>query len=140
MHLIDVKLFVYTTAVAGWLGRATHTSRCLTISLTSQTRPGSAASAKNGKMTSGGGGGGVNGGGPSLRNTGLTGEEIKIVRRAKEEFQRRCGWIRIFPSPDSWELYSSYMQYTTTHNLMLWQQLFPDRCARAYRQTTGAYG
>ncbi len=37
--------------------------------------------------------------------SGLTSEEIKIVRRTREEFQRRGGWIRIFPSPDSWDLY-----------------------------------
>ena len=38
--------------------------------------------------------------------TGLSGDEIRIMRRAKEENLRRGGWLRIFPSPDSWELYS----------------------------------
>ena len=94
-----------------------------------QNRPGSAASARMGRSSTSV----ANGNGASLRNTGLTGEEIKIVRRAKEEFQRRQGWIRIFPSPDSWELYSSFMQYTTTHNLMLWQQLFPERLEQILR-------
>ena len=35
----------------------------------------------------------------------LSAEEVKIVRRTKEEYSRRGGWVRIFPSPDSWELY-----------------------------------
>ncbi|CAH1792719.1 unnamed protein product [Owenia fusiformis] len=61
----------------------------------------------------------------------LTGEEIRIVRRAKEEHARRGGWIRIFPSPDSWDLYGAFMQFTTTNNLMLHQQLFPDRARPA---------
>jgi tubulin polyglutamylase TTLL5 len=36
---------------------------------------------------------------------GLNSEEIKIVRRTKEEEQRRGGWIRIFPGPDTWDVY-----------------------------------
>uniref|UniRef100_X1ZPC2 Tubulin--tyrosine ligase-like protein 5 n=1 Tax=Capitella teleta TaxID=283909 RepID=X1ZPC2_CAPTE len=58
-------------------------------------RPSSASSNK--------GSGGTN----VIRATGLTGEEIRVVRRAKEEYQRRGGWVRIFPSPESWELYGS---------------------------------
>lgn len=37
---------------------------------------------------------------------GLNSEEIKILRRLKEEDQRKGGWVRIFPTPDSWDLYS----------------------------------
>ena len=37
---------------------------------------------------------------------GLNSEEIKILRRMKEEDQRKGGWVRIFPTPDSWDLYS----------------------------------
>jgi len=36
---------------------------------------------------------------------GLTGEEIRILRHTREEFSRRGGFVRVFPSPDSWELY-----------------------------------
>ena len=38
-------------------------------------------------------------------STGLTGEEIRIVRQTKEENMRAGGWVRIFPTLDSWELY-----------------------------------
>ncbi|XP_064600356.1 tubulin polyglutamylase TTLL5-like isoform X2 [Liolophura sinensis] len=58
---------------------------------------------------------------------GLTGEEIKIVRRVKEEEERKGGWVRIFPSPDSWDLYGPLLQFSTTHNAMLHQRLYPER-------------
>ena len=34
---------------------------------------------------------------------GLNSEEIKILRRVKEEEARKGGWIRIFPTADSWD-------------------------------------
>uniref|UniRef100_A0A8C1YUQ9 Tubulin--tyrosine ligase-like protein 5 n=1 Tax=Cyprinus carpio TaxID=7962 RepID=A0A8C1YUQ9_CYPCA len=36
----------------------------------------------------------------------LTAEEMKVLRRAQEEYDRRGGFVRIFPTPDTWELYS----------------------------------
>ena len=62
-------------------------------------RPQSASSVKKSSSNS------SNNTGPTINPSGLTGEEIRMVRRVKEEHQRRGGWIRIFPSPDSWELY-----------------------------------
>lgn len=59
--------------------------------------------------------------------SGLNSEEIKIVRRIKEEETRKGGWVRLFPSPDSWDLYSPFLQFATTHNLMLHQRLYPHR-------------
>jgi hypothetical protein len=38
--------------------------------------------------------------------SGLNSDEIRIVRRAKEEEARKGGWVRIFPTADSWDLYS----------------------------------
>lgn len=84
-------------------------------------RPQSASSNKGTARGSSGGHGGIG------SASGLSGEEIRIVRRCKEELQRRGGWIRIFPSPDSWELYGSFLQSPSSHNLMLYQQLYPDR-------------
>jgi len=40
-----------------------------------------------------------------VSNVTLTGEEIRILRRAREEHSRRGGWVRIFPSPSSWDTY-----------------------------------
>ncbi|XP_060071589.1 tubulin polyglutamylase TTLL5-like [Ylistrum balloti] len=59
--------------------------------------------------------------------SGLTSEEIKILRRVKEEENRSGGWVRIFPTPDSWDLYSSFLQYSSTNNFMLHSRLYPER-------------
>ena len=37
---------------------------------------------------------------------GLNSEEIRVLRRMKEEESRKGGWVRIFPTADSWDLYS----------------------------------
>ena len=36
---------------------------------------------------------------------GLTSEEAAVVRETKEEYARRGGFVRIFPTQDSWDLY-----------------------------------
>ena len=43
--------------------------------------------------------------------SGLNSDEIRIVRRAKEEESRKGGWVRIFPTADSWDLYSYVYSY-----------------------------
>lgn len=35
----------------------------------------------------------------------LTAEEARILRQTNEEYERRGGFVRIFPSSESWELY-----------------------------------
>ena len=40
-----------------------------------------------------------------VSSTTLTGEEIRILRRAREEHSRRGGWVRIFPTASSWDSY-----------------------------------
>ena len=37
---------------------------------------------------------------------GLNSDEIKVLRRLKEEDSRKGGWVRIFPTADSWDLYA----------------------------------
>jgi len=44
---------------------------------------------------SGVGGGGLN----------LTADETRVLNKTKEENSRRGGWVRIFPTPDTWETY-----------------------------------
>ncbi|XP_075782956.1 tubulin polyglutamylase TTLL5 isoform X4 [Pelodiscus sinensis] len=58
---------------------------------------------------------------------GLSMEEIKVLRRVKEENERRGGFIRIFPTPLTWDLYGSYLEHKTTMNYMLSIRLFQDR-------------
>ncbi|XP_078516057.1 tubulin polyglutamylase TTLL5 isoform X5 [Lissotriton helveticus] len=58
---------------------------------------------------------------------GLSMDEIKTLRRVKEEYDRRGGFIRIFPRVDTWELYGPYLEFKTTMNYVLSTHLFKDR-------------
>ncbi|KFO97131.1 Tubulin polyglutamylase TTLL5, partial [Calypte anna] len=58
---------------------------------------------------------------------GLSMEEIKVLRRVKEENERRGGFIRIFPTPLTWDLYGSFLEHKTSMNYMLATRLFQDR-------------
>ncbi|XP_051662701.1 tubulin polyglutamylase TTLL5 isoform X5 [Manacus candei] len=58
---------------------------------------------------------------------GLSMEEIKVLRRVKEENERRGGFIRIFPTPLTWDLYGSFLEHKTSMNYMLATRLFKDR-------------
>uniref|UniRef100_A0ABI7ZYL6 Tubulin--tyrosine ligase-like protein 5 n=1 Tax=Felis catus TaxID=9685 RepID=A0ABI7ZYL6_FELCA len=53
--------------------------------------------------------------------------QIKVLRRVKEENDRRGGFIRIFPTSETWEIYGSYLEHKTSMNYMLATRLFPDR-------------
>ncbi|XP_014745556.1 PREDICTED: tubulin polyglutamylase TTLL5 isoform X3 [Sturnus vulgaris] len=55
---------------------------------------------------------------------GLTMEEIKVLRRVREENERRGGFIRIFPTPLTWDLYGSFLEHKTSMNYMLATRLF----------------
>nr|XP_017207366.2 tubulin polyglutamylase TTLL5 isoform X1 [Danio rerio] len=57
----------------------------------------------------------------------LSAEEMKVLRRVQEEYERRGGFIRIFPTPDTWEIYSGYLEYKTSLNAMLANKLFHRR-------------
>ncbi|XP_059471433.1 tubulin polyglutamylase TTLL5-like isoform X1 [Neocloeon triangulifer] len=75
----------------------------------------------------------------------LTADESRLVRSVKAEFERRGGFVRIFPSPESWRRYSAFLDPTTgvpctpsplssipfgaVHNLnlLLQRHLFPDQ-------------
>lgn len=58
---------------------------------------------------------------------GLSMEEIKVLRRVKDEYERRGGFIRIFPTPITWDIYGSYLEHKTTMNYMLATRLFNER-------------
>ncbi|KAL7301419.1 hypothetical protein TKK_0005861 [Trichogramma kaykai] len=77
--------------------------------------------------------------------TGLSSEQQRILTSSKAQIERRGGFVLIFPSPKSWELYSQYLDPVTgvpmatdplgpgkivqvtsvNHNFMLHEQLFP---------------
>ncbi|KAM9466223.1 tubulin polyglutamylase TTLL5 isoform 2-T3 [Clarias gariepinus] len=69
-------------------------------------------------------------GGRQLDTLGLTAEELKVLRRTQEEHERRGGFIRIFPTPQTWELYSGYLEYKTSMNSMLANKLFQARLGK----------
>ncbi|KAI5102554.1 tubulin polyglutamylase TTLL5 isoform X1, partial [Silurus meridionalis] len=54
----------------------------------------------------------------------LASVKLKVLRRTQEEHERRGGFIRIFPTPQTWELYSGYLEYKTSMNSMLANKLF----------------
>ncbi|NXG16978.1 TTLL5 polyglutamylase, partial [Grallaria varia] len=66
-------------------------------------------------------------GGHSSSVLGLSMEEIKVLRRVREENERRGGFIRIFPTPLTWDLYGSFLEHKTSMNYMLATRLFKDR-------------
>ncbi|XP_004540755.1 tubulin polyglutamylase TTLL5 isoform X1 [Maylandia zebra] len=57
----------------------------------------------------------------------LTVEEIRVLRSIKEEYERRGGFIRIFPTADTWELYGGYLESKTSMNFVLANRLFHGR-------------
>ncbi|XP_041131873.1 tubulin polyglutamylase TTLL5 isoform X3 [Polyodon spathula] len=66
---------------------------------------------------------------------GLTTEELKVLQRVKEEHERRGGFIRIFPTAETWELYGGYLEHKTSMNYMLATRLFPEKSARPAAST-----
>ncbi|KAI5618863.1 tubulin polyglutamylase TTLL5 isoform X1, partial [Silurus asotus] len=57
----------------------------------------------------------------------LASVKLKVLRRTQEEHERRGGFIRIFPTPQTWELYSGYLEHKTSMNSMLANKLFHKR-------------
>lgn len=60
---------------------------------------------------------------------GLTAEELRALRETRDEYSKRGSFVRIFPSPNSRELYASYLEYRTTNNRMLSARLFMDKAS-----------
>lgn len=77
-----------------------------------------------------------------------TPEEVRVIKNAQAQFDRRGGFVRIFPAVDSWIRYSQYLDsstgipvsgmitssgYTSTnthnHNWLLYSAFFPDMAA-----------
>ncbi|XP_045537693.1 uncharacterized protein LOC106708604 isoform X2 [Papilio machaon] len=44
---------------------------------------------------------------------GLAGEELRIVRAVRAQYARRGGFVRIFPSQNSWQKYAQYLDPVT---------------------------
>lgn len=59
-------------------------------------------------------------------NEGLSNEDLRMIREAKEEYKRRGKFVRIYPTPESWELYSSIQEHSSSKNKTLHSALFPE--------------
>ncbi|XP_055012906.1 tubulin polyglutamylase TTLL5 isoform X1 [Boleophthalmus pectinirostris] len=70
--------------------------------------------------------------GQSDSTLNLTAEEVRVLRRIKEEYERRGGFIRIFPTAETWELYSGYLESKTSLNSMLAHRLFHGRTVQLH--------
>nr|XP_020446565.1 tubulin polyglutamylase TTLL5 isoform X3 [Monopterus albus] len=64
---------------------------------------------------------------PGNSTLNLRADEIKVLRRIQEEDERRGGFIRIFPTAETWELYGGYLESKTSMNYMLANRLFHGR-------------
>jgi len=50
----------------------------------------------------------------------------RMIRDAKEQQLRRRGWVRIFPTAETWNSYGALLEYSSSNNLLLHEHLFPD--------------
>ncbi|XP_072031689.1 tubulin polyglutamylase TTLL5-like isoform X3 [Amphiura filiformis] len=57
---------------------------------------------------------------------GLSAEDKRIVVESKDEYQRRGGWMRVFPSALSMDRYGNFLESRTSSNQMLHSKLYPD--------------
>lgn len=60
-------------------------------------------------------------------------ELARMVRNAKEENQRRGGYVRIFPTPETWQNYGTLLEYSSQNNLILHEHLYPNATRKAQR-------
>ena len=63
--------------------------------------------------------------------------ETSMLKSIQEENKRCGGWVRLFPTSDTWEFYSEYLEVRTTFfNLLLHQKLFPKRWSNGNAKTS----
>lgn len=78
----------------------------------------------------------------NINKSGLTTEQQRIVASAKAQFERRGGFVRIFPSPKSWEMYSQYLGKSNSHSIVCYRVLYfikflKERCFTCVDPATG---
>ena len=56
----------------------------------------------------------------------LSQELSRMIRDVKEQYNRRRGWVRIFPTSETWNNYGALLEYSSNNNLILHEHLFPD--------------
>ena len=53
-----------------------------------------------------------------------------MIRNAREENSRRGGWVRIFPTAETWSTYGSMLEFSSPNNQILHEHLFPETTKR----------
>ena len=68
------------------------------------------------------------------RSVGPAWEEVsRIVRDVEEQQERRRGWVRIFPTEETWSLYGTLLDFSSSSNLSLHLHLYPQTVIRPVR-------
>ena len=44
----------------------------------------------------------------------------------QEQYARRRGWVRVFPTAETWNSYGALLEYSSSNNLLLHEHLFPN--------------
>jgi tubulin polyglutamylase TTLL5 len=59
---------------------------------------------------------------------GLSTLEHQVLKTVVDESQRANGWVRLFPTADTWEFYSQFLETrSTSFNLTIHKKLYPRR-------------
>ena len=53
-----------------------------------------------------------------------------MIRNAREENSRRGGWVRVFPTAETWSTYGSMLEFSSPNNQILHEHLFPETTKR----------
>ncbi len=54
--------------------------------------------------------------------------EQEILKTVIDESERADSWIRLFPTADTWEFYSQYLEHrSTSYNMMLHKKIYQRR-------------
>ena len=58
-----------------------------------------------------------------------------MVKNAREEYARRGGWVRIFPTTETWSLYGSILEFSSPNNQILHEHLFPEAMKKSFNHS-----
>ena len=66
-------------------------------------------------------------------------ELSKMIKNAREENSRRGGYVRIFPTSETWSLYGSILEFSSPNNQILHEHLFPEAMRKHHPHNHAAF-
>ena len=63
-------------------------------------------------------------------------ELSRMIRNAREENARRGGWVRVFPTAETWPAYGSMLEFSSPNNQILHEHLFPESARKHASRNT----